>query len=566
MNLTIKAKLYASFGIVLLIMTTFSFYAGFMMRQIDKKTTEIAYHWLPSVSEAYKLYSSVEAFRLLQYDHIVADSPDERVRVERKMKALGDQILESADRYESLLRDEKDHKIFLDGKAKWLNYVQSGDEIIALSRQGKVDASAEMMRGEANRLYDEATGALFKIIEFNMENGHVASEESGAIYAASMMTLAVGVGSAIFVSLGIVFLLCRYINRSIQALLTASQKIAEGDFRVNLEVRGNDEFGKLSKAYTAMIGNLKMMMSKMQSASDHVSHVAQELSGSTEQSVEVTNQITASMTSVATLADDQLRSVSASLKRIGRVSSGIEAVSSGAQSSSKQAKATVNTAQQGGISVANAIEQMQSIERTVTVSSDVVVKLGERSKEIGQIIDTISGIASQTNLLALNAAIEAARAGEHGDGFAVVAEEVRRLAEQSQDASKQIALLIGEIQLDTGKAIEAMQAGTKEVAIGTEAVRVVGASFGEIVALAEATAKQATDTSEVVQTLAEDIHQITSASQAITQSSEFVSTEAQTVAAAAQEQLAVVEQIGESVSNLTKLAYGLNVSIQAIKV
>jgi len=122
----------------------------------------------------------------------------------------------------------------------------------------------------------------------------------------------------------------------------------------------------------------------------------------------------------------------------------------------------VDRANDGGQTIELAIAQMGKIETTVNSSAQVVSKLGERSKEIGQIVATISGIAGQTNLLALNAAIEAARAGEQARGFTVVAEEVRKLAEQSQEATKKIAVLIGEIQGDTDNAVVAMNNGTRE--------------------------------------------------------------------------------------------------------
>jgi len=196
----------------------------------------------------------------------------------------------------------------------------------------------------------------------------------------------------------------------------------------------------------------------------------------------------------------------------------------------------------------------------------VVAKLGERAKEIGQIVDTIAGIAGQTNLLALNAAIEAARAGEQGRGFAVVAEEVRKLAEQSQEAAGKIAELIGEIQGDTDKAVVAMNDGTREVKTGAEVVNAAGAAFREIVTLVSQVSVSVKEISAAVQEMAGGSQQIVGAVKKIDTLSKSSAAEAQSVSAAAEEQLASMEEIASSSQALAQLAQDLQAAVAKFRI
>ena len=150
------------------------------------------------------------------------------------------------------------------------------------------------------------------------------------------------------------------------------------------------------------------------------------------------------------------------------------------------------------------VAQIRSVESTVDESAKIVDKLGKRSQEIGQIVETISGIAGQTNLLALNAAIEAARAGEHGRGFAVVAEEVRKLAEQSQEAAQQIAALITGIQSDTDNAVASMQHGTNAVIEGASSVDGLRDTFDQIRVFVDEVSKEVASMAAEIKTVADD--------------------------------------------------------------
>jgi methyl-accepting chemotaxis protein len=243
------------------------------------------------------------------------------------------------------------------------------------------------------------------------------------------------------------------------------------------------------------------------------------------------------------------------------MSANIQKVAANANEAAGHSAQATDKANEGNKSINKAVNQMVYIEQTVTNSALMVAKLGERSNEIGQIVDTISGIAGQTNLLALNAAIEAARAGEQGRGFAVVAEEVRKLAEQSQNAAKQIAALISEIQGDTATAVLAMNDGTREVKLGAEVVNASGRAFQEIATMINQGSGQMKQIAIGVEQMAIGSQQIVNSVKKIDELSKKASGEAQTVSAATEEQSASMEEISSSSQALAHLAMNLREAV-----
>ena len=211
------------------------------------------------------------------------------------------------------------------------------------------------------------------------------------------------------------------------------------------------------------------------------------------------------------------------------------------------------------------VAQMNTIADTVISSSNVVAKLGERSKEIGNIVEVISGISGQTNLLALNAAIEAARAGEHGHGFAVVAEEVRKLAEESQQASKQIGDLIRAIQEETEQAVAAMQTGRSEAEKGRENVTATGKGFSEIRAMIDRLQQYSVTIGTTMEDLTRRAAKIDDATGKIHDSASKVAAESQNVSAATEQQAAGMEEIAASSRGLSDMAHDLNAAAAKFK-
>lgn len=355
--------------------------------------------------------------------------------------------------------------------------------------------------------------------------------------------------------------------RPIVRLRDEALLLAEGDLRArNTVVRSQDEIGQLALAFAQMSDRLRAVVVNVQSQAEAVAASSEQLTATADQSARAANQVAASITDVASASAEQLAAADETSAVVQQMSAGIQQIAANTNQVAVQSAQAADKAKAGDKAVERAVIQMGHIEETVDASARVVTILGERSKEIGQIVDTIAGIAGQTNLLALNAAIEAARAGEQGRGFAVVAEEVRKLAEQSQEAAKKIAELIGEIQGDTAKAVEAMNEGTREVKTGTEVVNAAGAAFREIAALVTRVSGQVKEISAAIQQMAAGSQQIVDSVKKIDKLSKTSAGEAQSVSAATEEQLASMEEIAHASEALSKLAQDLQVAVANFRV
>lgn len=343
--------------------------------------------------------------------------------------------------------------------------------------------------------------------------------------------------------------------------------LAQGDLREReTKISSEDEIGQLSKGFQDMRINLRDLIRKVHSQSEQLAASSEELTASADQSAQAATQVAISITDVAAGAEEQLSVANKTSAVVEQMSASIQQVAATTNEVAEQSVLAANKANEGNKSVNEAVTQMIQIEQTVNTSAKAVAELGERSKEIGQIVATISGIAGQTNLLALNAAIEAARAGEQGRGFAVVAEEVRKLAEQSQEATKQIASLIGEIQGGTDKAVLAMDDGTREVKLGAEVVNAAGLAFQEIVILINQVSIQVRQISSATQQMAIGSQQIVGSVNQIDALSKKATEEAQMVSAATEEQSASMEEIASSSQSLANLAMDLQEAVSKFRV
>lgn len=407
-------------------------------------------------------------------------------------------------------------------------------------------------------IYDKRTGWL------------ICMEKPYSVITArtnSLLLVLGGVSVVMLIIVGLFVMLsaARFTAPILQMHQLAS-RVADGDLTQKSNFTSKDEIGLMAKAFDVMVDNLRTLISLAQENAEKVAAASEQLTATAEQSAQTVSQVVGAISDVAQGAERQLEAVNETSSVVEQMSAGIQqAAASSNQVAEHSAKAAAK-AKEGNASVEKAVNQMTYIEQTVNNSARVVARLGERSKEIGQIVDTISGIAGQTNLLALNAAIEAARAGEQGKGFAVVAEEVRKLAEQSQEAAKQIGTLISEIQGDTDKVVVVMDEGTHEVKIGTEVVAAAGKVFEEITMLVMQVSEQVKEASAVMQQIAGGSQQIVVAVKEIDGHSKTAVGQARKVSAATEEQSASMEEVASSSQSLAKLAQDLQTAVSQFRV
>jgi len=446
------------------------------------------------------------------------------------------------------------------------NYQQVTQKTLEIYKQkGQQEALSYLATaGDANRNAEASLTSLSVFLTERMELRVKQSQEADAV-TERIMLMAALIVVLLAVTLSIWF--SRRIARPLREVVAVASSIAAGNLVVNkIAYHQKDEIQELVAAFEQMTVNLRNLISQVGRASEHVSVSSAELREGAEQSAQAINQVASTVSDISQGTQLQVAAVDGTVAIVEQMSAGIQQVAANSSSVASVSDKANHAAANGRKSLEKAVEQIQSIETTVAYSAKVVAKLGDRSQEIGQIIDTISNIAGQTNLLALNAAIEAARAGEHGRGFSVVAEEVRKLAEQSEDAAKKIATMISEIQVDTTEAVTAMNKGTNEVKVGTEVVNRAGLAFAEIETLISQVSLQMGDIAAAIQQMAAGSHEIVASVKEIERISKDTADQTHTVSAAGEEQSASIEEIAASSQALSKMAGDLQAMLRKFTV
>ena len=370
----------------------------------------------------------------------------------------------------------------------------------------------------------------------------------------------------VLISTGI-WLTVNKIMSPLAVMMEEIRLLSKGDFRERpSRVTSSDELGLLANAVTEMRKNVSEVMHSVNSSAESLSGSAEELNATTEQSSVAANQVAQSIVRVAASTSQQLDAVNDTSQAIEHLNESIQAMASDAAIAADKSRQASDVAREGEITLQQAIEQIKTIERTSQQTTNSVMTLGENSKQIGQIVGTISGIAEQTNLLALNAAIEAARAGEAGKGFAVVADEVRKLAESSKEAAQQISDLIKITQDDTDKAIKDMEVGGESFKVGAQNIISMGEAFRKIAGIVEQVSAQMQIISSSTRDMATNGKQIVQNIRTIGEASKTAAEEAETVSAATQEQTASVHEIAGESTNLARMAGELQQEVKKFKV
>lgn len=562
MNLSISKKITGSFLFVIVSVISMTAFTFWELSKLEEESEKIANKNIEKIQLTLGIASDLanEAVVMRRFN-FTGDQAD--IPVYNQYKRSTDEKLA---RLEQLLVTEQGKKLVQTIEKEKVAYQVIGEKSMQAKRAGKMDLVAQYMN-EAGQPYKAANTAAAKMVDSLNELVKQEQQRLGQEKRQTKMFILIVNAIIAIIAVAIGLLISRMITKPIIQVAKVANKIAEGDLtQQTLQISSNDEIGQLAQTFQHMTNNLRQLIGKVASSAENVGASSEELTASAEQSAQAANQVTTSINDIALQAEAELQIVEETSGIVENISASIEQIAASANevaTSSAKASETANT---GVISIEKVVTQMAQIEDKVNASAEMVSKLGERSKEIGQIVTTISGIAGQTNLLALNAAIEAARAGEQGKGFAVVAEEVRKLAEQSNEAAKQITNLIKEVQGETDKAVVAMTKGSQEVKIGAEVVTNAGQAFTAIVSLVNEVSSQINEISVAIQQLASGSQQIVTAVKDIDSSSKDTVRQTQTILAATQEQSASVEEIASSSQTLSHLAEELQVAISTFKI
>lgn len=371
----------------------------------------------------------------------------------------------------------------------------------------------------------------------------------------------VGILILIFIGIGIT----RSITKPIHSLNGLLVKVREGDFTVRGDYEGKNELGQLTSSFNDTISSIQHALKTVSDAAHTVDDTAHELSANVSQTSASSTHIVSSIQEIAAGSEQTKTKLETNAVVINSVQNGFVKIEDAFENLNTLAKVSIGHSEEGAAIVKTNVEQMQNIKNSIEQSNEVILNLADRVNSVDEILSAINAISGQTNLLALNAAIEAARAGEHGKGFAVVADEVRKLAEQSLESTKSIAQILASVKEDTVQSVQIMNIVMKDSHEGLMATQNTQQKFDDILTSSEAVAPHIHNLNETMVQLNADFNSFAGSADTILNIAVNNASNTELVTAATEQNSSAIEDMSDSARSLSEVASQLNQMTQQFK-
>ncbi|KUO78270.1 MAG: signal protein [Desulfosporosinus sp. BRH_c37] len=567
-NYGIRAKLQLSFMVVLLLTMLVGGVGYYGVYQINKGAEDLGGHWLKATTALGKVIEDTEdTRRVLMLGFTMRADAIEFQNIKASFMSIKSKWETDFSEYQNYITTSEGKERSQAMRKSFNDYMADADQVWKLVEEGKDVEARPILTDKSKVSFEQVIKDMDAQMTFQAEGGAQAVVDAKATNGSVFRLLLIFLVFALIGGTVLTILLAGHISKPLVAVTKVAQSVAEGDLNVQMpEIKNRDEIGVLALAISDMVHSLRTVIGEVLIQSESVAATSQELSAVAEEANASSEQVSETLAQLASGATDQATSVGDASSVIEQLSTSAQQVAVNAEVVNQSSAKAARAAELGSVQAENAVQKIEQIREISAQTAEVIFELGDQSKQIGQIVDVIKGIADQTNLLALNAAIEAARAGEQGRGFAVVAEEVRKLAEQSSMSTTQIATLIGNIQRETELAVEVMEKGKSGVVAGVEAVNFAGNSFRTIVEEVNTVVDQIQLVTTAAQQMVKGTTQAVKSVESIGVIAEQTAASTEEVAAASQEQAATMISVSQSSEALAKLGENLLSVVAKFKV
>lgn len=597
MKLNIRAKLMISFFVVVLLTGVIGLMGLNLGSDTNDQVDMLANNRMPKLEGIDEIKFKLGEIRRYEVQLIFSASLRDKAEYQNYVDKYNQGEADAEKIFSNLapkFKSEFAKKKIAEYNIFWKQYQDVHKRMIDLVNQNKVPAAIALQKGQSRDTYNNVNGVLEELIKYNDDETHKAVVNADTLYNSGRTEVIILIIMAILVSLGVSLYISSNISKSVGMVVATAERVGNGDLTVDeIKVNSRDEIRTLADSFNKMVNNLKNIIHQINDTSQSVAATSEELSSNAEEATKATQQVASAIEDVARGTTEQTRNITDTVKVVDQVAQAIQQIATGAGEQSKNVIDTTemvagmaqkidlmaegmadvkeiavqngDVAISGGTAVEKTVNGMMKVKDAVFETAHKIHELGEQSQKIGEIVQVIDDIAEQTNLLALNAAIEAARAGEHGKGFAVVADEVRKLAERSGKATKEIADLINNIQQGTKVAVESMEVGTREVEDGVvlaqeagqalseivDGVKAAGAKVNKIMELINEIITGSNEVTGAINNVAAITEENTAATEEMSASAEQVNASMQNMASVSEESAASAEEVSASTEELT---------------